>query len=176
MYIDENGNIKAHVIGGGKPVGICGSGIVDAVAALVKAGNVDETGYMEDDPAVIADPVVVTQKDIRAVQLAKSAIHAGIRTLLDISDLNCGDVDTLYIAGGFGSYLDVSKAAYIGLIPSELEARVKVLGNAALSGASAILLSKPLFDVSADIAESVKVAELASNPVFAAEYMDRMYF
>ena len=176
VYLDENGDIKAHVIGGGKPAGICGSGIVDAVAALVKSGEIDETGYMEDDPAVIAEPVVVTQKDIRAVQLAKSAIHAGIKTLLDISNLSCGDVETLYIAGGFGSYLDVSSAAYIGLIPSELEECVKVLGNAALSGSSAILLSKPLFDVSADIAKSVKVAELASNPVFAAEYMDRMYF
>ncbi len=176
VYLNEDNEITAHVIGGGKPVGICGSGIVDAVAALVRSGAADETGYMEDDPAVIADPVVVTQKDIRAVQLAKSAIHAGIRTLLDLSGLSCGDVDALYIAGGFGSYLDVSSAAYIGLIPSELEARVKVLGNAALSGASAILLSKPLFDVSADIAKSVKVAELASNPVFAAEYMDRMYF
>ena len=172
----ENGKIKARVIGGGEPAGICGSGIVDAVAALLDTELLDETGFMEDGDAVILPPVTLTQKDIRAVQLAKSAIHAGIITLLKTAGVGCGDVDTLYIAGGFGSYLDVSNAAKIGLIPAELEKKVKVIGNAALSGASALLLSEPLKQSSDCYAKSIKTVNLAANPLFVSEYTEKMMF
>ena len=171
-----DGSLDVHVIGGAEPAGICGSGIVDAVAALLDTGAIDETGYMEDEPAVIAPPVVLTQADIRAVQLAKSAIHAGIKTLLSHAALTCADIDRFYIAGGFGSYLDVMNAGKIGLIPKELTGCVKVLGNASLSGASALLLSSPLIKVSEHIASDIKTVELASNPVFAEEYMNNMTF
>ena len=173
---DSAGNIDAHVIGGGEPKGICGSGIIDAVSVLTRLGIIDETGFLEDDPAVILGPVTITQKDVRAVQLAKSAVCAGIRTLLDTAKIPFGEVDVLYIAGGFGSCLDVSSAAGIGLIPGELESKVKVLGNAALAGASAILLSRPLIDEVNEITGGINVVELASNPVFAEEYMNGMYF
>ncbi len=171
-----DGSLDVHVIGGAEPAGICGSGIVDAVAALLDTGAIDETGYMEDEPAVIAPPVVLTQADIRAVQLAKSAIHAGIKTLLSHAALTCSDIDRFYIAGGFGSYLDVMNAGKIGLIPKELTGCVKVLGNASLSGASALLLSSPLLKESESIASAIQTAELASNPVFAEEYMNNMTF
>ena len=176
VSVDEAGNIVAHVIGEAAPKGICGSGIVDAVRVLVDLELVDETGFMEDDPAEICGPVVITQKDVRAVQLAKSSICAGIRTLLDTAKIPSDKVGTLYVAGGFGSYLDVANAARIGLIPGELEQKVKVLGNAALAGASAMLLSRPLVDEAAELAAGIEVVGLASNPVFAEEYMNGMYF
>ena len=113
---------------------------------------------------------------MRAAQLAKSAIHAGIRTLLHTAGIGCDSVDSLYIAGGFGSYLDVKNAGTIGLIPSELVPRVRVLGNAALTGASLLLLSLPQRRKYEEAAEKIKLVELASNPVFAAEYMERMMF
>ncbi len=172
----NDGRISAHVIGEVSPVGICGSGIVDAVASFAELQIIDETGYMEDGEAVVISPVVITEKDIRAVQLAKSAIHAGIKTLLDSAGLTCSDAETLYIAGGFGSYLDVKNAARIGLIPKELQERVTVLGNAALSGAAALLLSSPLKESSYELANNVKLVNLASNPVFVREYTDGMYF
>ena len=172
----KDGELEAHVIGDTEPAGICGSGIVDAVASLLEIGVIDETGYMEDDPAVILPPVVITQADVRAVQLAKSAIHAGIKTLLSIASLSCGDIDRFYIAGGFGSYLDVKNAGKIGLIPAELTERVTVIGNASLSGASALLLSLPLIKESEELASVIKTAELASDPVFAEEYMNNMMF
>ncbi len=171
-----DGALDVHVIGGVKPAGICGSGIVDAVASLLQTGAIDETGYMEDEETVISPPVVITQADIRAVQLAKSAIHAGIKTLLSHAKIKCDDVDTLYIAGGFGSYLDVKNAGKIGLIPNGLTERVKVLGNASLTGASAVLLSKELAKTAKELAKSVKTVELAANPVFADEYMKNMMF
>ena len=171
-----DGALGIHVIGDVPPTGICGSGLVDALSALCETGAIDETGYIEDDPVQVAGPVVITQNDVRAAQLAKSAIHAGIRTLLHTAGIGCDSVDALYIAGGFGSYLDVKNAGRIGLIPSELVPRVRVLGNAALTGASLLLLSLPQRRKYGEAAEKIKLVELASNPVFAAEYMERMMF
>ncbi len=172
----SGGEIQAHVIGETDPVGLCGSGLVDAVAALLDTEALDETGYLEDDPAEIAEPVTVIQEDIRAVQLAKSAIHAGMRTLIHTAKLDPDDVDTLYIAGGFGSYLDVRNAGKIGLLPEELTDRVTVLGNAALTGASMLLLRADLHPVCERLAKETKIVELATNPVFVSEYMERMMF
>ena len=131
---------------------------------------------MEDDPAVIAEPVEVTQDDVRAVQLAKSAIHAGMRTLIHTAGLSCEAVNTLYIAGGFGSYLDVKNAGKIGLLPEELTDRVTVLGNAALTGAAMLLLCADLRPASEAMARETRIVELATNPVFVSEYMERMMF
>ena len=171
-----DGEIQAHVIGEADPVGLCGSGLVDAVAALLDTELLDETGYLEDDPAVILAPVEIIQEDIRAVQLAKSAIHAGMRTLIHTAKLDCDDVDTLYIAGGFGSYLDVKNAGKIGLLPEELTDRVTVLGNAALTGAAMLLLCDELRPVCENQARETRIVELATNPVFVSEYMERMMF
>ena len=170
------GEIQAHVIGEGDPVGLCGSGLVDAVAALLDTELLDETGYLEDDPVEIAEPVTIMQEDIRAVQLAKSAIHAGMRTLIHTAGLDPDEVATLYIAGGFGSYLDVTNAGKIGLLPEELTDRVTVLGNAALTGAAMLLLREDLRAVCERLAKDTRVVELATNPVFVSEYMERMMF
>ena len=171
-----DGEIQAHVIGEAAPIGLCGSGLVDAVAALLDTEMLDETGYLEDDPAVILAPVEIIQDDIRAVQLAKSAIHAGMRTMIKTAGLTCDGVKTLYIAGGFGSYLDVKNAGKIGLLPEELTTRVTVLGNAALTGAAMLLLCNDLRTVCEKLARETKIVELAANPVFVNEYVERMMF
>ncbi|MBO4423337.1 MAG: DUF4445 domain-containing protein, partial [Clostridia bacterium] len=139
-------------------------------------GIIDETGYLENGPTVIMPPVCITQNDVRAIQLAKSAIHAGLRTLVHTAGLDVSDVETLYIAGGFGSYLNVANAAAIGLIPAELKDRVKVVGNAALSGASMLLLCRGLREKCGLIASGCRIAELTTDPYFTEEYMERMLF
>lgn len=171
----QEGALVAHVIGEATPAGICGSGVVDAIACLLDAELIDETGYLEDDPAVIFAPVCITQEDVRAVQLAKSAIHAGIRTLLHTAGLIPEAVGTLAIAGGFGSYLDIANACRIGLLPEEMRSAIRVIGNAALAGASMLLLCR---DLRADCDKYAKgeVIELSANPVFSSEYMERMLF
>ncbi|MBO4406776.1 MAG: DUF4445 domain-containing protein, partial [Clostridia bacterium] len=136
VSLSPEGLLQAHVIGDRAPAGICGSGLVDAVACLLENETLDETGYLEDDPAVILDPVSLTQSDIRAVQLAKSAIHSGIRTLLHPAETPIGEVSVFYVAGGFGSFLDAGNAGRIGLLPAELLPAVRVAGNAALAGAA----------------------------------------
>lgn len=174
VYLD-NGEYRVHVIGGKAPAGICGSGIVDAVACMLERGDLDETGYLEDD-VTITGKVTLTRKDVRAVQLAKGAVHAGIKTLLKTSGLECKDVEKLCIAGGFGSYLDKENAAKIGLIPSGLKDKITVAGNGALAGASLLLLSLPLREECENGVKSIKTVQLASNPMFVSEYAESMLF
>lgn len=172
----SDGVLQAHVIGDTAPIGLCGSGLLDGVACLLELDALDETGYLKQDPTVIIPPVTITREDIRAVQLAKSAIHAGMRTLLHTAGLSGDEVDTLYIAGGFGSYLDVQNAGRIGLLPAELTDRVTVLGNAALTGAAMLLLCADLRSACETLARETRLVELATNPVFADEYVARMTF
>lgn len=94
----QDGALQAHVIGGGAPKGICGSGVIDALACLLELEQLDETGLLEQDPAPVAPPVCLTQKDVRMVQLAKSAICAGLRTLLRVEGLCGADAAELAVA------------------------------------------------------------------------------
>ena len=168
--------LDAHVIGEKEPRGICGSGLVDALACLLRAGRLDESGYLEEKNAVIAPDVLLTQEDVRRAQLAKSAVISGMRTLLKKAGLREQDAETMFIAGGFGSYLNVHSAAEIGLIPRRLTERVNVLGNAALAGASLVLLSDREREKCERTAAEMKVVELAGDPDFAAEYIENMSF
>ena len=175
VTIDGDGFIS-HVIGDVQPKGICGSGLIDAVACLIESGTLDETGLLDDDPTEIVSPVFLTQHDIRMVQLAKSAICAGIVTLLHEAALDEDGVSVFHIAGGFGSYLDIKSAGKIGLIPEKLTEKVVVDGNAALSGAAMLLLDKNMRARAAKIAKEAVVVDLATNPVFAEMYMTGMMF
>ena len=120
--------------------------------------------------------VVLQQKDIRAVQLAKAAIAAGIETLLEASGTDCKEITKLYIAGGFGSHLNIQSAARIGLIPSELTDRVEILGNAALEGAAQLLLDQKNMQQVRQIAANSKHWNLGGNPRFNEHYMNAMLF
>ena len=139
----ENGAVRCRTIGGGEPRGICGSGIIDAAAVFCEQGIIDETGAFTGGRTdyALATGVTVTQKDIRMLQLGKSAVCAGIRTLLEAAGLTPEALTELSVAGGFGTYLDIRNAAAIGLYPAELEGKTRVLGNAALAGAAMLLLA-----------------------------------
>lgn len=172
----ENGELHAHVLGEGIAAGICGSGVVDALACLLKIDGMDETGLLEEEPAVICGQVSLTQKDVRAIQLAKSAVAAGISTLAKTFGKGFDEVEELAVAGGFGSYLNVENAGAIGLLPGELVSRVDVLGNAALKGAAMMLLDKEKIEKSELLAKTAKPVELSTNPYFMQAYMECMMF
>ena len=172
----DGDRLSAHVIGDAAPRGICGSGIVDALACLMRTEQLDESGLLDDDPTEIASPVAVTQKDIRMVQLAKSAIHAGLCTLVENVKLDWDDIAGLSIAGGFGSYLNLESAAKIGLLVPELLDRTIVIGNAALGGASMLLLDMGLRAESEKLARSSETIDLSSNQVFTNYYTEGMLF
>ena len=188
----ENGKIRCSVIGGVEAKGICGSGIVDAVAVMVKAGILDETGIInEEDHAFEGDiteveeqpafrlpgtQVVITQKDIRAVQLAKSAVCSGMLTLIEEAGMQPKDVKRLTIAGGFGAFIDVQSAQTIGLIPPGFAAKAVAVGNAAGTGASMVLLSEEVRRSSEKLAKRAETVELSSSPRFMDYYVENMLF
>ena len=172
----QDGQLRAHTIGEQRAVGICGSGLIDAVAMLLEKGEIDETGATESERLELRDGIALLPKDIRAVQLAKAAIAAGIETLMQSAGVGPEHIETLYIAGGFGSHLDVRSAAAIGLIPHALAGRVQILGNAALAGAARLLLNTDELAHIRRIAHHSQFVNLGGNPVFNELYIENMLF
>lgn len=193
-------------IGNKKPTGICGSGIVDVIAEMLDEGIIDYTGRIVDQdeldetvPTAVADriinfsgdnaflvesasktgtkeDIIITQKDVRELQNAKAAIAAGILILIKASGYTFDDIDAFYLAGGFGNYLKVSAACKIGLIPKELESKVKNAGNAAGAGALLFISSEDSVREVEDIKNKTEYIELSTNPDFSNQYIDCMFF
>ncbi len=193
VFIRE-GKIEYTVIRDEKPVGICGSGLLDLAAIAVQTGLMDETGRIlaqdeagsgaekylrqtEDGPAIYVDEnVYLTQKDIRQVQTAKAAMAAGVLALAHSAGIGLSDIKTVYIAGGFGNYMDPESAVLVGLIHRELGDKIKFIGNAAGSGAIMALLNDSYKTESQKIAGLGRHVELGGDPYFMEKYVDCMYF
>ncbi len=171
----ENGSWKLHVIGGGTPAGICGSGVIDGVAGLLESGLLDETGYLEEDVSFDGN-VGLSAQDIRQVQLAKSAIRAGMETLLLLTGVGSAELGQLYVAGGFGSYMSVENAERIGLFPKIDRQRIRICGNAALAGAERILHDRDFEKEASELAKRAETVNLGGNAAFQDFYMEQMMF
>lgn len=171
----SEGKLKVHTIDDAGATGICGSGLIDAIACALRLDLIDETGAVDDD-IKLSDNVYIDAHDISQVQLAKSAIAAGIATILKVTDTEIDDVKRVYIAGGFGSHLDIDSAVRIGLIPSDFRNRITVLGNAALTGACQLLGDMEKIDAVRKIASTSSHVDLGGNPMFNSLYMENMLF
>lgn len=169
------GSIRYTTINSKPPVGICGSGLIDAVSCLKLTGAIDSSGYMKED-YILCENVRITPADIRAYQLAKSAVRSGLDTLLEICGITYNDLECFYIAGGFGSFINTRSAASTGLIPTQVTNKVKIIGNGAGMGAAMILNSRECLELAEQTAKSAQTVELADSPVFAQKYMDNMRF
>lgn len=169
------GGLACHVIGGGKAKGLCGSGLIDAIACLLKTEELSEAGRLEESPRMLRDGVSLCSDDVRQVQLAKAAIRAGAETLLQLSGKSAEDVTKLVIAGGFGSYMDVQSAMDIGLLPRVPMDRVEHVGNAAGAGA-ALALTKEGRDGIEALNKNCRYFELSGSPLFRDLYVDCMAF
>lgn len=175
VRVTENG-LAAEVIGDKEPMGICGSGVIDAVSCLLQTEDLDETGYLEDEEAVIAGEVRLFQEDIRKVQLAKSAICAGIKTMLHRAGMQTSELQELLVAGGFGSFIHLENAIAIGLLPEVELGKITVTGNAALMGAAMLLLDKEKLPEAERLAAAAQTVDLASDAFFKECYMEGMLF
>lgn len=168
------GAILIHTIGEAKARSICGSGLLDAVTCLLETGEIDETGALQGNCIQLGGTeVLLTQKDIRSVQLAKAAIRAGMDTLLHYG--GCAAPQKLLLAGGFGSLMNPVSASKIGLIPPE-SATCMALGNSAGRGAVQLLLNRTMHAQCEDIAAVAQTVGLAADPFFSAAFVDRMGF
>ena len=170
----EDGSVTFTTIGGVPAQSICGSGLVDLLACLLSKEIVDETGAMEEGIYHLTGEVALYQEDVRQLQLAKGAIRAGMETLLQRAGLTAGQVDALYVAGGFGTVLDLKNAAAIGLIPKELVSRTHVLGNAALTGGLLELLGPAAEE--RDILSGAQCLNLSTCKEFTDLFMEAMLF
>jgi uncharacterized 2Fe-2S/4Fe-4S cluster protein (DUF4445 family) len=201
----EAGDLRRHTIGEGAAQGLCGSGLVDAVAALLDLGVVDWTGLIdvegrdrlpapvrarvemrgEERLVVLARPgeqggereIILTQDDIRQVQLCKGAIASGVAMLQHVAGVPTEGVDELMLAGGFGNYLSVRSARRIGLIPPGLpEQKIRYVGNAAALGAQLALVSEAERARAEAIAGRIEHVSLAAHPDFETIFVDCMNF
>lgn len=179
----ENGVITLDTIDKGVPAGICGSGLIDAVAVMLDCGALGETGRIDKelykDERFYLDRernIYISGKDIREVQLAKSAVCAGIMTLIDDAGVTPDDVKRVIIAGGFGAHINPHSAAKIGLIPAEFEKKVEIVGNTAGTGAVLYLLSGDARERINNVSSLSRYLELSCNEFFMDEYVERMMF
>jgi uncharacterized 2Fe-2S/4Fe-4S cluster protein (DUF4445 family) len=201
----NNGDIDIDVIGDCPPRSICGSGLIDALAVLLDLGVVDNTGrFVErqnlrdnlspaifsrltehnDQPAFVLaqntdtnEPkVILTQKDIRQIQLAKAAIRAGIKLLQKRLGLDDPDIKHIFLAGAFGNYIRAESAMRIELLPHVPQESIYFVGNAAASGAHMILLSRQWRQLAVKLAERIEYVEIAHEPDFIDVYTDCMSF
>lgn len=181
----EDGSLQIGTIQDQPPVGICGTGVIELVSELVRAEEMDETGRLEEPwfeegypvvQNVRGEQIVLTQKDVREIQLAKAAVRAGIETLLSEYGVEASVVDTVYVAGGFGYCLDYEKAAEVGMFPQEFLGKLQAVGNSALQGAVQLLLDKEKIQKAERIASRAREIDLSVHPVFQETYMDAMFF
>lgn len=199
-HVDLKNTPLYTTIGQKDPIGICGSGIVDIIAELIRAGIVDKSGRMlkkEELQGKVAPELVeriieyrgkmaflidkksgvlITQKDIRELQLAKGAVSAGVSILMKTLGVSYDKIANVYLAGGFGNYLDVENAVTLKLMPPELQERVVPIGNGAGIGAKLTLLSDNMLKAATKVKENIKYLELSGSTEFQMEFVKGMNF
>lgn len=190
VYVAD-GKLIFRTIGDKKPIGVCGCGLVELIAALLDLGVIDETGYLEGDEYKIAgiheDPdgriisegdtgLTLTRRDVREFQLAKSAIYAGIMTLIGKSGIDPSRICAVYIAGGLGFYLNFVCAVRVGMLPACLISKLRACGNSALTGAEACASDGAKLELVAEIAGKCRNVELNSEPEFSELFVENMIF
>jgi uncharacterized 2Fe-2S/4Fe-4S cluster protein (DUF4445 family) len=202
VAVDDD--IRVHTIGEVDALGICGSGLIDLLAGLLEAGVIDATGLIrveardalppglrdrvvmrgEERQVIVLRPgeagagreIVLTQDDVRQVQLAKGAIASGVAMLLHVAGVRPDRLVELMLAGGFGNYISISSALRIGLIPPLPPEKVRYVGNAASLGAQLALLSEAERARAAEIAGRIEHVSLAAHPDFEQIFVESMNF
>lgn len=178
----EGETVKLETIGGENPKGICGTGVVETVYELKKEEMMDETGRLDDpwfEEGFLLDKdrnIGFYQKDIRELQLAKSAVRAGMETLILKYGVSYEEIEKIYVAGGFGHQLNRRKAVDIGLFPTECEDKIEAVGNTSLKGAVKYLLNPDAEEVVGRIIENAREVSLSDSKEFQEFYMEYMYF
>ncbi len=173
-----NGEMHYSVIGNAEATGICGTGLIDAIAAALELGLLNQRGRILDESRTISlsSTVYLTQEDIRQVQTAKGAIAAGIALMTKELGITSEDIQHIYLAGAFGTYMNPRSACRIGLLPQELEHKITAVGNAAGSGAKRLAQDSDLLAYTQTLTDRIAHLELASHPDFRRYFAKHMRF
>ncbi len=189
----KDGSFSVHVIGNVPARGICGSGLIDAIAVLLEQGLINERGRLSERKEnlplseclgeaegqrifSLTDDIYITQDDIRQVQMAKGAIAAGIDLMTARLGIAVADIEQILLAGAFGTYIRPESACRIGLLPAALLNRIKSIGNAAGSGAQRVACSKSEMEKAEILAKKIEFIELAADPNFQRTFARNMRF
>ncbi|HMA04744.1 MAG TPA: ASKHA domain-containing protein, partial [Methanomicrobiales archaeon] len=181
VEIAAGGRISSETIGDGPPVGICGSGLIDSLAGLLEHGIIDRTGKFtggrerftlaEGDPAVYLDG-----RDLDSLKLAKAAVAAGAKILLDRAGIGADSISRLFLAGAFGTYIDVAHAKRIGMLPDVPLEKVMKVGNASVEGAAMVLLSRECREKAEELAGRITHVSLEQDPSFQDRFVEELAF
>lgn len=191
-----DGNLCLSTIDGASAVGICGSGLVDAMSALLSEGVINKDGkFNQKMPAehklfpkleviqkrfMLAEnrkgKVYITQKDIREVQLAKSAIATGVEIMLEEVGRDIADIDKIYLAGAFGNYMNVENAIRVGILPNVSQDKIKPIGNSSGYGAVKLISHPELWNETKKIIDMAKHIELATHEHFQHKFINKLSF
>lgn len=169
-YSPEGG---VHTVADAPARGICGTGLVDVIAALIGNGTIDETGFLEGGSFAITPDICLTQEDVRQFQLAKSAVFSAILTLLQMQGIAFADVEGMYISGGFSAKIRIENAVSAGLLPAKLQDCCTPVNNSSLLGT--VKYACEGNDLSVWL-NHARYADLSANPVFAELFVENMLF
>jgi uncharacterized 2Fe-2S/4Fe-4S cluster protein (DUF4445 family) len=194
VWIDPySQEVQVTTIGGEPPVGICGSGILDAIAAMLDAGILDGRGRIrpaargvrpgsDGRPELVlaetekGEAITIGHRDVERIQLAKGAIRSGIEVLLDAAGIGAAEIDTVLLAGAFGSFIDPVSAIRIGMLPRVDPMRIEQVGNAAGVGAKEVLISRTQRQAAEALARSIQYLELTVYPRYSRFFAYGMRF
>ncbi len=183
-----DGSIEYKTIGDAPPVGVCGSGLLDTLAALLTRGIIDRTGRLADNghPGLSEGDegrqfrlveasnshheIAITQADIDNLIRSKAGVFASIKVLMESTETKTQDLDTVYLAGGFGNFLNVGRAVTIGMLPDVPAERIQFVGNTSIAGAKTVLLSRKALEVAEEIANGMTYFDLMSHPGYMDEF------
>jgi uncharacterized 2Fe-2S/4Fe-4S cluster protein (DUF4445 family) len=189
LSILDDGSIEFKTVGDSHPVGICGSGLLDTLAELFRNGIMDRTGrfitnedarltegdeglqYQLVPPANEHHEIVITQADIDNLIRSKAGVFAAIRVLMESTQIKTEDLDAIYLAGGFGNFLNVRQAVTIGMLPDVPAEKIHFVGNTSIAGAKTVLLSRAALKTAEKIAQSMTYFDLMSHPKYMDEFM-----
>lgn len=176
---DGTGRFTTRVIGGGAPTGICGSGLVDLLGELLRAGRMNVMGRFEDEGRITIDAdadVFLLESDVNELAQAKGANVAGLHVVFSEYGIAFEDVEVFYLAGGFGRHLDIDAARRIGLVPNLPDSRIVRVGNAAIEGATMALLSRAKRQGLEDLVGRVEHCRLETHPRFFDFFVEGCQF
>ncbi|RKY24850.1 MAG: hypothetical protein DRP79_07235 [Planctomycetota bacterium] len=196
VAINRRHEVSAATIGGGRPRGVCGSGLIDTLAELFKAGLLDRSGRFQaagggplrvDEDGTVEllivpaeksrtkRDIVINQIDVRGLLRSKAAIFAAAAILVESMGARFDDIERLYIAGGFGNYLDVENAIVLGMLPDIPKERIHFVGNTAIEGAKLCLLSRAAMKAAHEIAQQMTYFDLMSNHKYMDYYRQALF-
>ena len=196
VRIISEDEVEYEVIGGVKPTGICGSAMIDIIAEMFKQGIIDSRGRFNlkiktprlrknnkwtefvvawGDETATGKEITVTQRDINEILLAKAAIYTGCSILMKRRNVKEEDIDRVYIAGAFGSYINPENAKIIGLLPDIPTRKIEFVGNTAITGAKMALISKEMREKANLISKKVRYLELTMDPDFSKEFVNALF-